>query len=169
MALYEAKTRECFNACMSPCPSFNLEVHAKIIQNQRNVLKSNNFQIIFGFKSITEYFTLTCEFLQKRWIISRLRDGEEIVIAETVDVNIKANLFYDILVQMRDNSLSIDINGLAVFTTVRFSDGLTLTGLVGVQAKVCDKYDNVIYRVVIIYSSFYFVNPCSVIIGIVVI
>lgn len=138
IALYEAKTKECLQACVSSNPSYNLEVHGKIVQIHRNALKpvAYNFQIVFGFKSIYDYYLLTCELYQKRWILSRVKEGEETIVVEAIDLNIKPNIFYEILLQARDNSLSIDINGLAIFTSIRFSDGMNLNGLIGVQAKV---------------------------------
>jgi hypothetical protein len=137
MAIFEPRTVEGLAACMSDEPYYNLEVSAKVIQLKKTSVKSNNnFQVIFSFKSTNDYCILTCDYDERSWIVSRVKYGMETLIADTMDYNIRANLFYNILIQVRGSYLSIDVNGIAIFTALHLTEGVLLSGLLGVQAKV---------------------------------
>ena len=140
MTVYEPRTLEAMTACTSTKPVYNLAVSAKMIQIQRTHIKNhqinNNFQIIIAFKSISDYAIITCDLASENWVLLHCKDGNNIVISEASDSNLKPNIFYDLFIQVRDNTLSVDINGSPVFTAIRFTDGMSMNGLLGLQAMV---------------------------------
>mmetsp|Transcript_13562 Transcript_13562/g.12279 ORF Transcript_13562/g.12279 Transcript_13562/m.12279 type:complete len:727 (-) Transcript_13562:463-2643(-) len=141
MIIYEPQTTEVMTACSYIPPAFDLEVSIKIMPMNKVAISSfpimnSSCQIIFSWKSVSDYMALTCDIINQRWYISNISNGQEYIIAESNDDNIKANLFVKILVQVRDTSLSIDINSLPVFTAIRLSDGSSYNGLLGLQAKM---------------------------------
>lgn len=139
MCIYEPRTPEAIYACTSTCPLFDLEVSAKVMRtkvNPKSPSVNSNFQIVVAFKSVSDYVTITCDLIGLRWVMTRVIDGTENAVAESIDSTIKANTFYCLLIQIRENSISVDINSIPVFTAVRLSDTENLSGLVGLFAKV---------------------------------
>jgi hypothetical protein len=139
MCVYEPRTKEAYSACTASIPEFDLEVSAKLIQSRLPGAKIDPrccFQIIFGFKSPYDYFTLTFNVSYHKWSVTRVSKEGETVLSSASDAEIKPNIFYNILAQIRGVSLSIDVNGVPVFTSLRITDGDNLSGLVGLVAKV---------------------------------
>lgn len=151
ISLYQPMTIEAISSCVETSkPFYNFEVNAKIINETTKLMNKSmntNFQIIFAFKSISDYMLITCSLLEQNWILSKVINGEETIISEYIDDNIKSNVFFNLLIQVRDNTLSIDVNATPLFTLFKFTDGSQLSGLFGVQAKVsftvlCTEYQH---------------------------
>jgi hypothetical protein len=139
MCVYEPRTKEGYNACTAAIPEFDLEVSAKLVQSRLPGARTDPrccFQIVFGFKSPYDYFTLTFNVSYHKWSVTRVTKEGEAVLASVPDAELKPNLFYNVLAQIRGSSLSIDVNGVPVFTSLRIMDGDNLSGLVGLVAKV---------------------------------
>lgn len=138
ICVYEPRTQEGVQSCTSENPEYDLGLSVKSIKKQeRTVAGRQQFDILFGFKSVTDFFSLTGDLINHQWILSRT-NGPEITPLNIVDMDIKANLFYDILLQVRGGSISVDIDNVPIFTSVRFADtiGGSLGGILGVLAKV---------------------------------
>ena len=125
-------------------PEYDLEVCAKL-QSKSSAATTptkimqysyNSFIIVFAFKSATDYCSLKCDGAARMWSILRSVGGEDFILAESQDNSIKLNVFYNLLIQIRGNSVSIDVDGSPLFTHVRSSDTDTLSGLLGLNAKV---------------------------------
>ena len=140
MCIYEPRTKEAYAACTSPHPEYDLEVSSKVISSRLPNSKSDqyaNFQIIVALKSPLDYLAIKCDLPSLSWVLVSLKNGEESLEAVFPDGEIKANVFYSLLIQIRGCSISVDIDGVPVFTAVRLSTGESLSGLVGLVAKVC--------------------------------
>lgn len=139
VCIYEPRTKEVFSACTSQNPEYDLEVSAKIIYARLPTSKSNqhaNFQIVVGMKNPLEYVAIRCDLSTQHWVLLCVKNGEESVEAEMSDSEIRPNIFFNLLIQVRGCSVSLDINGLPIFTAVRVVHGEPLSGLVGLIAKV---------------------------------
>ena len=139
LCVYEPRTTEGIESCSSENPEYDLSVSVKSMNKQDKVtkLKRQQFDILFGFKSVTDFFALTGDIANQEWRISRIC-GSDIVPVTAMDMTLKANLFYDILLQVRGGSISVDIDNVPIFTSIRFADttGGSLSGILGVLAKV---------------------------------
>ena len=115
---------------------FNLEVSLKHMK-AANVGSG----IIFGFKNIFNFCMLICDVPNKLWELVVVVEEHYNVIRESVDPNIKENAFQNVLMQIRNDCVSVDVNGRGVFTSVRMSvpgsvtATETLNGLLGVVCK----------------------------------
>lgn len=136
ICLYEPQSAEVLDACTrNKSPSYNLEVSAKVIEIQSHMKRRHgNFQIIFAFKSIYDYALLTCDLESNQWLLSKCINGKDIIIKKAIPQLLKPNVFYNLLIQIRDNAVTIDCNSTPIFSRVVFPD-TSLYGLVGVQAK----------------------------------
>ena len=96
-----------------------------------------NFQVIFCFKNFSNYLSLTCDLSTRSWILSHCSaENGDSVMSRVIDQSIRANQFFHVLIQLRGTYLSIDINNLPVFTSVRCPEGMTdLSGLPGLAAR----------------------------------
>lgn len=136
VCLYEPRTQEATIACTHINPMYDLEVSLKIMKNSvhSNSIPLNwNFQLIFAFKSINDYSLVTCNLLRSTWILSKIKDGNEIFISESSSLPVKANIFYSVLLQIRGNKVSVDVNGIPIFTSIASSNSIAFNGLVGLQ------------------------------------
>ncbi len=138
MCMYEPRSEEGFNACTSSNPEFDLEVSAKCVvaKTQQITSKFVGYQIIFGFKSVSDYFSVYCVFPSQKWILAKIDGSNETIIDEIVDNSLKINIFSTLLLQIRGEYISVDINDQPVFTSVRIeSEKVSLRGLVGVLSR----------------------------------
>lgn len=139
MCAYEPRTKEAFSSCTSASPEYDLEVSAKIILSRLPNSKADqnsSFQILVGVKSPLEYLAVKCDLSTQSWVLVKIRNGEEYVEEQFSDGEIKANTFYTLLIQIRGTSISVDIDGVPVFTSIRLTSGESLSGLLGLMAKV---------------------------------
>lgn len=132
---------------MSSSPGYNLELFSKIMQRNNSGLHSldsnaaykllpASFSIIFGFKSCNDYFMLLCDLHKKTWKVSKMINQDEIIFCEIIDETIKSNSFFRLLLQIRSNSFSLDVNGNAIFTKIRLAENENFGGLMGLCAMV---------------------------------
>ena len=138
MCMYEPRSEEGFNACTSANPEFDLEVSAKCVvgKTQQVTSKFIGYQIIFGFKSVSDYFSVYCMFPSQKWILAKIDGPNETIIDEVMDNSLKINIFSTLLLQIRGEYISVDINDQPVFTSVRIeSEKVSLRGLVGVLSR----------------------------------
>lgn len=139
LCAYEPRSREVFLACTSRNPEYDLEVSTKLILSRLPTSRpdpTSSFHIVFAFRGPLSYMSLSCEIHQRCWVVNSIQDGVETALAEVADPDIKPNVFYNILIQVRSGSLSIDINTVPVFTSLRVSDSEGLSGILGLMAKV---------------------------------
>ena len=103
---------------------------------------SSNFQIIFAFQSFFDFLVITCDMPTQSWILSRVHNGEETVLEQVCTNDIKPNLFYNALVQVRGNCVSLDINNAPVITGFRVAAGVEcqLGGFLGVLSRGGSKF-----------------------------
>lgn len=152
--LYEPQTTLGHIACITgdsaPGPAgtnhagveFNLEVSLKH-------MKSANIGsgIIFGFKNIFSFCMLICDVGNRSWELVLVQDEQYQVVREYADSGLKENIFQNVLLQIRNDCISVDVNGKGIFTSVRMQATSThnepLNGLLGVvvmkQSKVIMK------------------------------
>jgi hypothetical protein len=141
MCLYEPRSSEGMNACTSCTPEYDLDVSAKIQSRAvssglRVSITSGSFEVVIAFKSANDYFAIKCDALSKSWMIIRCFGEHETVVAQSFDESIKLNVFFKLFIQVRGNSVSLDVNGNPVFTRIKMHDSDSLSGLMGVIAKV---------------------------------
>ena len=154
VCVYEPRTQEGVKACHSENPEFDLSVFVKALKKDSEI-NHMKFDILLGFKSVTDFFGLTGDVTDKRWTLSKT-EGRNVTVLSEIEMDIKSNVFYDILIQVRGGSISVDIDSVPIFTSVRFADttGGSLNGNLGVMAKVlialdisCDRFSNILFRV----------------------
>ena len=168
LCIYEPRTAEGIAACAGNS-EFDLEVSAKIMRSQERpkteaaampvrrpslaldsaaassfaVSSASKlcFQIVLAFKSCQDFLIVTCDLEHQSWVLSKVKHGEEHVCEQvTSSEGIKRNQFYELLIQVRGNAVSLDVNNTPIFTAVRIADEESLTGLVGVLARGGTKF-----------------------------
>lgn len=93
--------------------------------------------VIFAMKSSDDFYALKCDVSKKIWLLVHIRRGEEHPMNHAVDESMRCNLFYSVLVQIRGSSVSVDVNGIPLFTATRCSaDSKEFNGLVGLAVHV---------------------------------
>lgn len=151
ICLYEPRTKEGMAACCSHTPEYDLEVHSKMQTRPSTggmrINSPGSFEIAFAFKTATDYYSVRCDGLSKSWMILRCFGDSETCIAQSYSDVIKPNIFLSMLLQVRGNSVSLDVNGLPVFTRVRVHDSDSLSGLMGFIAKVMSSQPTVCYPI----------------------
>ena len=94
-----------------------------------------NFQVIFAFQSANDHMILTADVSTQSWVLSRVKFGQETLLVQ-VGHEIKENQFYHILIQVRGNTVSVDINALPIITAARASsDEDSCGGLLGLLSR----------------------------------
>lgn len=137
LCIYEPRSIEVMTACAGTS-EYDLEVSAKMMRGTDETVQVNRslFQIVFAFKSARDFAVLTCDLTSKSWVLSKIqKNGEESILGQIAGPDIKINQFYEILIQVRGNVVSIDVDSAPIFTMVRVGDVESLTGLPGVLAK----------------------------------
>lgn len=143
VCIYEPRTQLATDACISECPQYDLEVSAKTV-SAKNSPKLQCFEILFAFKSATDYMFLRCDVDAQQWSLCRNVDEEMTSLAiagadkDNFGTELKPNLFYSVLIQVRNgNTVSVDVDGVPIFTAVRLPEpGSNCSGLMGLLAKV---------------------------------
>ena len=120
-------------------PNFNLEVQAKCTRlSEPSLPPHQRFYIVFAFKSPQDFYSISADVVRKEWALERVTNGISTCLETTSDLGLKANLFYSLYLQIRGSNISLDANGVAVFTSVRIvnADHTTavLSGTAGVMA-----------------------------------
>lgn len=135
ICLYEPRSDGAFLACTGVTPEYDLEVCAKYISLKPAKQIQGGYYIIFAYKNPTDYLSIHCQVLNQRWVLSRVRNDEEDVIFESgPDPLMKINMFSTILIQVRGNYVSIDINNQPIVTSISIPQ-TDLRGLVGILSK----------------------------------
>jgi hypothetical protein len=138
ICVYEPRSTVGVSSCLSECPNYDLEISLKTIK-ANNAPVRQSFEVLLGFKSATEYLTLSLDSDQGQgqWTFSHVSGNETHVIAVVEASDIRANIFYSVLLQVRDTLVSVDVDGVPIFTSLRIpSPGASLSGLMGLLAKV---------------------------------
>ena len=166
VALYIPRNDEIRDACLERSPYCDLEVGVKIIQSsephqgsslsnsvfhklrsdrdEENVTTSAvvpSMTIIFSMKSPEEYMFLAGEVQSQTWTLGYSCPDGVTILNQLVDKELKGNIFFAVLVQLRGSSLSVDINSVPVFTSVRLPHALSsFGGYPGVVARKGTRY-----------------------------
>jgi hypothetical protein len=142
VCLYEPRTQSAVMSCNSETPQYDLSVSAKAIK-AKNTPNQQSFEILFAFKSATDYLSLCCSVLEGTWGLNKVSGPDSCLIASTHIPELRPNIFYNILIQVRDGAVSADVDGVAVFTSVRVADSIGLGGMMGLLAKVINQIINI--------------------------
>lgn len=142
--LYIPRSQAAYQASLGVNPEFDLEVHVKLMLPQvkhtglqKPKTNSLQFQIVFAFKSSNDYCFVQCDSLNQCWNLVHYNDIQGYsLLGQVADGGIKPNVFYIVLIQIRGNSVSIDINGNPLFTGVKMHTTVGLGGLMGLLALV---------------------------------
>lgn len=145
--IFEPRTEECFNSCFGSTPSYDLEVYLKSMKTDivSNGLFDGTMQVLLAFKNFNDHVSLICDVVNKVWYLVRISGEHEIIFGEMSDLALKHNTFLHILIQIRGNSVTVDVNGNPIFTHVKLVEGSNFSGYPGIKSKVrCSMYrDNV--------------------------
>lgn len=121
-----------YHMMTGPSPNYDIEVAAKAM-----TLHANNppeFIIILGFVSAVKHVRVRCSTAEKVWSLVVYNDGAEEIIASVLAESIRTNVFYDMLIQVRGDCISLDVDGTPIFTAVKLPYASCLSGFVGVLA-----------------------------------
>jgi hypothetical protein len=126
-------------SCLSECPNYDLGISLKTIK-AKNSPSLQCFEILIGFKSATEYVTLGLNSDLGQWTLAHVTGNETHVIGMVTASEIRPNIFYSLLIQVRDTLISVDVEGIPIFTSLRIPSpvsmgGASLSGLMGLLAK----------------------------------
>jgi katanin p60 ATPase-containing subunit A1 len=162
MALYMPRTQEIFEACMSEQPYYDLELLGKVIRSSEPHMGGSSMgnsvfsklnkdqekeaatiaatvpsmQVVFAVKSIEEFMFLVCEVRTQTWTLGYCSAAGVTILDQLVDSEIRANTFYNVLIQLRGPNLSVDINNTPVFTSLKCPPEMGgLGGYQGVLAR----------------------------------
>lgn len=138
MCLYQPRSREAAIACTSTTPEYNLELSCKLQTKVHDgcIDKQHlNCQIVFSFKSSSNYCSVVCDAKTKTWKLIHRMGGNDFLIREIEQEDVKLHSFFQILLQVRGNSMSLDANGSPIFTNIRIPDVDNLGGIMGLMSK----------------------------------
>jgi hypothetical protein len=138
ICVYEPRSTVGVSSCLSECPNYDLEISLKTIR-AKNAPARQSFEVLLGFKSATEYLTLALDSDQGhgQWTFGHVTGNTTHVIAVVEASDIRPNVFYSVLLQVRDTLVSVDVDGVPIFTSLRIpSPATSLSGLMGLLAKV---------------------------------
>jgi hypothetical protein len=133
--MYIPRSDAAYNAAMCNKPEYDLSLQFKIHYKYNSTI-TPQFELLFGYKDNHSYLSLHCDALLKNWSLIHHNGGREICLSQINDNSIKTNCFYSILIQIRINCVSIDINGIPVFTKLKVSSVSDLSGFMGLKAHV---------------------------------
>ena len=144
--VYEPLSVNCNNACVTGVNSSSIEydfnVSVKCMQSS-----NSGCGVIFGFKNVSNYCVLVCDVDNKQWELGVVKDDSYLIIKESSDTAIKENSFQNIFIQVRNDTVSVDVNDKIVFTNTKMHhtsmvDIVYLNGLVGIilQVRHCVNY-----------------------------
>jgi hypothetical protein len=113
-------------------PSYEIEVSSKAMTlHEKN---APEFIIILGFTSAVRHVRIKCSTAERTWSLVVYRDGQEEFITQVYIESIRTNVFYDILIQVRGDLITLDVDGMPIFTNVKLPYPSCLSGFVGVLA-----------------------------------
>ena len=79
----------------------------------------------------------------KQWELGIVKDDTYLIVKESVDNSMKENIFQNVFIQIRNDTISVDVNDRIVFTSTRMHGSNTsltevvyLNGLVGIILHV---------------------------------
>ena len=155
------RTQEMYESCTSDLPYYDVELHAKVMRpsepNSGTASVNSVFgklqkdhdaeaatisktipsmQIIFAMKSIEEFMFLVLEVVTQTWTLGYTSASGVTILNQLVDHEIRLNQFYNILIQLRGPHLSVDINNVPVFTSVRPPPELEGSAVILVSSRV---------------------------------
>jgi hypothetical protein len=151
--LYIPRLEAAYNASLCDKPEFDLHVHLKI-HSKPNSTISPQFELILAYKNPEDHLILKCDALSKCWSLIHHNGGRDCCITQIPDANIRNNVFYALLVQIRINCISIDVNGAPIITKLKIPNVAELSGFMGLKAKV-NNYFFVNFVILICFSPFY--------------
>lgn len=147
--MYVPRSKAAYQAINGENPEFDLELAVKFLQRENSGSSSSVSSsgsgssgtgipyVIFAMKSPDDFYAIKCDVARKLWLVIHVRKGEEIPMNHAVDESMRFNIFYNVLVQIRGSSVSVDINGIPLFTATRCSaDTKEFHGLVGLAVYV---------------------------------
>lgn len=136
MCLYEPRSKEVHDSCTGEPTEYDIEASLKSMRYSTGT-ESYQFELIFAFKSPTDYFSLICDVSNGTWSLTRCLGSEKTTVLSCgASEEIKPNLFYSILLQVRGNTVSVDVDNVPIFTTARPPDAVNMSGLMGLLAQV---------------------------------
>jgi hypothetical protein len=129
---YEPHIPEVYNAVMNNFPHYDIEVSIKAMKTAAD--KGGDFCLLLGFQSALKYLFIKCDTERKVWTMAiRCEDGDVPLAVIPMDA-LRCNCFYDLLLQVRGDTISLDVNRAPLFTAVRIPEHTSIGGLVGVLA-----------------------------------
>lgn len=140
ICVYEPRSSLGVTSCLTESPNYDLEISLKTIKAKNNPT-NQCFEVLIGFKSATEYVTLGLNSDLGQWILGHVTGNETHIISVVDALDIRPNVFYSLLIQVRDTLISVDVEGIPIFTSLRIpspasTSGTSLSGLMGLLAKV---------------------------------
>ena len=133
--LYIPRSDAAYSACMCDKPEYDLQIQFKIHFKQ-NTTALPQFDLLLAYKNGDNHLILRCDALSKYWALIYQNSGREFLVSQIPDPNIRCNVFYSLLVQIRINCISIDMNGVPIITKVKVPNLSDLSGLMGLRAQV---------------------------------
>jgi hypothetical protein len=146
--MYVPRSNAAYQAIHGENPEFDLELSMKFLNRDMMGSSSGSVSsssgsssgipyVIFAMKSPDDFYALKCDASRKIWVIVHIRRGEEHPMNHAIDESLRYNLFYTVLIQIRGSSVSVDINGIPLFTGTRCNaDSKEFSGLVGLAVHV---------------------------------
>lgn len=131
---YIPRSKASYQAVVGPNAEFDLELAIKLYSKDGN--QSTLAQVIVAMKSPDDYCMICCDAYNKIWSFVHIIRDKEILVSQAVDESLRCNIFYNLLIQVRCNSISLDVNGVPLFTNIRVSGVEEFGGLLGLCAKV---------------------------------
>jgi hypothetical protein len=157
MGIYEPRSKEVIDSCTrDPC-EYDIEVSAKALKPSTSVL-NYKFEIVFAFKSPTDYLSIVGDVSNGLWMISRYNGSEHTTICTSEVHDLKPNIFYFLLIQVRGNNVSVDVDNIPIFTASRLPDSINMSGLMGLLAHVRFNTIPLIF-VIYIYALIFPIQP----------
>ena len=108
VCLYEPRSPIAVQACTSHNPEYDLELFAKLQSKSfsgstattTSERRSQNFTVIFAFKSVNDYCALRCNGEAQTWSLLRTIGESEFALAEVEDASIRTHVFSHLLIQV---------------------------------------------------------------------
>jgi hypothetical protein len=136
LCLWEPRSDALVEAVTGASPNFNIESSVKCSRNPDAGPAPLRFYVVFALKSPGHFHLIGADATERVWTLERMQGGSATVLQTVRDESLRPNTFYSLLLQVRGAAVSLDANGVAVFTSVRILDTECsgLQGGVGVMA-----------------------------------
>jgi len=89
------------------------------------------FRVVVGYKSPCNFYCVVGDVRAKEW---RIQHADGSVLSRVVDTSMKADIFFNLVILIRHDILSLDANGTSVFGRVEIPEG-GLRGDIGVACQ----------------------------------